>query len=122
MLGMSQSNQNSAPYPLQNAINIQQDAADKGFEWPSPQQAFDKCTEELTEFKAAKTSEEKEFGDMLFALINYGRMHNIDCVKALMGANEKFITRFQKVETMIDISNSSLDEMLAAWRKAKKMD
>ena len=67
---------------------------------------------------------EEEFGDLLFALINYGRMHGINAEDALDKTNRKFRQRFGYVEQKArengtGVQNLSLDEMLRLWVEAK---
>jgi ATP diphosphatase len=66
-----------------------------------------------------------EFGDVLFALVNFGRHLKIDAEAALSGTNEKFRDRFHKVERALGDTGSSLeeatlDEMEALWQQAKR--
>jgi nucleoside triphosphate diphosphatase len=65
-----------------------------------------------------------EFGDVLFALVNFGRHLKIDAEAALRGTNEKFRSRLNCVERELAASGSSLeeatlDEMEALWKRAK---
>ena len=108
---------------LLRAQKIQKKAAKTGFEWKNTDQALDKFKEELQEFHEAQSTEDKEeeFGDMLFALVNYGRMYGIHTEESLRKANEKFINRFQKMEKTTDLNNLSLDQMLKAWQEVKKL-
>jgi XTP/dITP diphosphohydrolase len=91
--------------------------------------------EELQEFKAVfntDTSEaidteeaEKEFGDLLFSLINYARFININPENALEKTNKKFIKRFQYLEAKAkelgkELKSMSLEEMDIFWEQAKK--
>ena len=69
---------------------------------------------------------EDEFGDLLFALINYSRFIKINPEDALEKTNKRFIKRFQLLEKMIkkdekDFSNLSFDDMNNYWDKAKKV-
>ena len=66
-----------------------------------------------------------EFGDMLFALVNFGRHLKIDAETALRGTNEKFRSRLNQVERDLDASGKSLedatlDEMEELWQHAKR--
>ena len=67
---------------------------------------------------------EDEFGDVLFALVNFGRHLKIDPEKALRGTNEKFRTRLHAVSghsrrAAAAWKQASLDEMEALWQRAK---
>jgi XTP/dITP diphosphohydrolase len=48
--------------------------------------------------KKDKAKMESEFGDVLFALVNYARYLDIDPDKSLELSNQKFIKRFQYIE------------------------
>ena len=112
------------------AMRIQEKAKGVGFDWDHPDQVWDKVQEELAEFKAevAKNDQAKmteEFGDVLFALINYARFLDINPETALEKTNKKFIKRFQYLEEKAkkegkDLKNMSLNEMEAYWNEAKK--
>ena len=69
---------------------------------------------------------EDEFGDLLFALINYSRFININPEDALEKTNKRFIKRFQILESMVknqekEFSDLSFEEMNLFWEKAKKI-
>ena len=92
-----------------------------------------KVIEELNELKYEVEAEkntsrmEDEFGDLLFALINYARFVGINPEDALERTNRKFINRFQFIETEsandgFNIQDMSLDEMESYWLKAKSME
>lgn len=111
---------------LLRAHKLQKKAAKTGFEWPTTQGAFEKVEEEIQEFKAAETKEhqEEEFGDLLFALVNYGRMEGLNAEEALRKANKKFMARFAGMEADCknndtDFSTLTLEDMLALWEKQK---
>ena len=68
----------------------------------------------------------EEYGDLMFALINYARFLNINPEDALEKTNRKFIQRFQHiekraVETGQSISNMTLAEMEVFWQEAKHL-
>lgn len=111
------------------AVRIQQKARGIGFDWDEKEQVWDKVQEELQEFKEAPTKEEreKEFGDVLFSMINYARFVDIDPEQALEKTNKKFVRRFTHMEEAIqldgkDLSEMNLNEMDLYWNKAKKKD
>src|SRR3954463_1673555 len=71
---------NSMP-ALLKAYRIQEKAKAVGFDWEEPSQVFEKVKEELSEFEVEiknknQQNAEKEFGDILFSLINYARFVN----------------------------------------------
>lgn len=124
---------NSLP-ALVKAYRIQEKASGAGFDWDRAAQVWDKVVEELNEFKievdhaeedSDKTRLEQEFGDLLFALVNYGRFLNINPEDALERTNRKFIRRFQYVEQGArksgkQLHQMSLEEMDVFWNEAKK--
>ena len=108
---------------LLRAQKLLKKAARAGFEWPDTDAAWDKVEEELAEFKAAQTPEnrEEEFGDLMFCLVNYARMSGMDAEDIMAKANHKFERRFADMEQNIggSLKDASLDDMLSAWKKAK---
>jgi len=115
---------------LQRAGRVQERAAKVGFDWNDKDDVWLKIKEEAEEFRQAlasgdKNNAEEEFGDYLFALVNYARFENINPENALRSTVEKFIRRFQFVEDGIrkqgkDIHTSSLQEMDMLWNSAKE--
>ncbi|MFA9215316.1 MAG: nucleoside triphosphate pyrophosphohydrolase [Candidatus Methylacidiphilales bacterium] len=115
---------------LVKAYRIQEKAAQVGFDWETADQVWGKITEELEEFKVElakpnnKEKTEKEFGDLLFALVNLARKNGINPDDALEYTNKKFRNRFMYIEekaqqlnkNMIDMS---LEEMDAIWNESK---
>lgn len=108
------------------AFRMQEKASQVGFDWDSADLAYEKVEEEWIEFQEATTPEhqEEEFGDYLFALINYARLKGINPDTALERCNIKFKTRFQSMESQAEnlgkgLNDMSLDEMEALWQNAK---
>ena len=67
---------------------------------------------------------EEEFGDLLFALINYARFIGVEPDTALERTNKKFIKRFQYMEKESEKEGKKLHEMTLSemdeyWNKAK---
>lgn len=107
---------------LLRAQKLQKKAAKVGFEWRSSNDAFLKVQEEIKEFKEAsnEADKEEEFGDLLLALVNFGRMQGVNAEEALRKANNKFVKRFEGMERdNPDFKELSLDEMIEAWEKQK---
>jgi XTP/dITP diphosphohydrolase len=111
------------------AYRIQEKAHGVGFDWNNKAQVWDKVQEELQEFieedKMQSDKMEEEFGDLLFALVNYARFVHINPEDALERANRKFIERFQFIEKSVkeekrSWSDMSLEEMELLWQQAKK--
>ncbi len=116
---------------LVKAYRIQDKAKQVGFEWETLPQVWDKVEEEINEFKSTERLStenfaklEEEFGDVLFALVNYARFLHIDPELALERTNKKFIARFQFIEEQaarkgVDLEQMTLEEMDALWNEAK---
>jgi ATP diphosphatase len=125
---------------LTRAVKLQDKAARVGFDWPSLAPVFDKLKEELAELEQAvatagvsdagsktaadRTAIEEEFGDLLFVVANVARHLKIDPEGALRAANQKFIRRFGRIETLLAAdgrtpSQSDLAEMDRLWDRAK---
>lgn len=117
---------------LVKASRIQDKAAGVGFDWDSKEGVFDKIKEEINELhyeieNKNKENIEKEFGDVLFSLINYARFLKINPEDALEKTNKKFIKRFQFLENKAlqqgkSLKNMTLEEMERFWQESKKMD
>jgi XTP/dITP diphosphohydrolase len=118
---------------LVKAYRIQEKVRGVGFDWERPEQVWEKVVEELNEFKhEAETESDKnkiegEFGDLLFALINYARFLEINPEDALEKTNRKFIRRFKYLEENAKKLNKSLHEMSLSemdvfWEEAKKSE
>jgi XTP/dITP diphosphohydrolase len=115
------------------AYRIQEKARGVGFDWERKSQVWEKVLEELDELKAELESNaspskiEEEFGDLLFALINYSRFIDVNPENALERTNKKFIRRFEYLEAKtreanLDLQRMTLAEMDVFWNEAKKMD
>ncbi|WP_158838620.1 nucleoside triphosphate pyrophosphohydrolase [Polaribacter sp. L3A8] len=111
------------------ASRIQEKVKGVGFDWEHPEQVWEKVQEELTELneevKAGNKEEtEKEFGDVLFSMINYARFIGVNPENALEKTNKKFINRFQFLEKEAkkegkELADMSLTEMDVYWEKSK---
>lgn len=111
------------------AYRIQEKASGVGFDWNDSEPAWEKVEEEIREFKDElhlhSDRMEDEFGDLLFALVNYARLTKMNPEDALEKTNKRFIKRFQFMETRAKemgttLSEMSLDEMETLWQEAKK--
>ncbi|WP_233897141.1 nucleoside triphosphate pyrophosphohydrolase [Tenacibaculum piscium] len=119
---------------LVKASRIQEKVAGVGFKWDKPQEAWEKVQEEIQELnqeiKAGNKGDnqeriEKEFGDVLFSLINYAQFIKVNPENALEKTNKKFINRFQYLEKQAkkqgkEVSNITLNEMNTYWEKSKE--
>jgi tetrapyrrole methylase family protein / MazG family protein len=116
---------------LIRAYEIQKKAAKVGFDWENVVQAWEKVKEELQEFEVELSKEthtddlQKEFGDILFALVNIARFLQIQPEEALFQTNQKFMRRFAFIEAKVLESGKSFDkftleELDKFWNEAKK--
>jgi XTP/dITP diphosphohydrolase len=112
------------------ALRMQEKAKKVGFEWETKEDVWKKVEEEMAELheadaQADKAAVEKEFGDLLFSLINYARFLDVDPESALERTNIKFRKRFMDMEAAAkaqhrDLMHMTLDEMDAIWNDVKK--
>ena len=137
--------------PLTRAYKMQKKAAKKGFDWSDVSAVRAKVFEEIAELDEAIAGDksytvgngdtpaagsgveadllrhsEEEFGDILFALVNWARHLHIDPAVALERANAKFRKRFTYVENEcrdrgIEMKKENLQTMDALWDEAKRM-
>ena len=129
--------------PLTRAYKMQKKAAKKGFDWSDISAVRAKVFEEIVELDEAIAAadthadngssgsetdmrhSEEEFGDILFALVNWARHLHIDPAVALERANAKFRKRFTYVENEcrdrgIEMKKENLQTMDALWDEAKR--
>jgi tetrapyrrole methylase family protein / MazG family protein len=106
---------------------MQERAANIGYEWPSVEGVLDKVTEEIGEFADAATPAERaeEYGDLLFVLVNVARWHGIEAEAALRAANDKFRRRFRSVERQaagrgVALKDLDFEGLDALWDIAKQ--
>ena len=115
------------------AYRIQDKVRGVGFDWEKPHQVWDKVREEMEELNnevekgAEATKVEAEFGDLLFALINYARFIGVNPENALERTNKKFVKRFEYLEAEArkagkDMKKMNLAEMDVFWDEAKKLE
>ncbi len=115
---------------LVRAYRIQQKVATVGFDWQEPHGARDKVDEELREVDEAASGDssperlEEEFGDLLFALVNWGRLLDLHPETAVQSANRKFERRFKALEALarergLALESLSLAELDGLWDEVK---
>ena len=140
----------SALPSLIKAFRVQEKAANVGFDWEHPDDVWAKVREEYDElqvelnalqaekealeaagvdkkapeFQEIKLRAEQEFGDLLFSLVNAGRLYKINPDNALERTNQKFISRFNYVEAQAKaqgklLKDLTLAEMDRLWNEAK---
>ena len=115
---------------LQQADEIQKNAAQIGFDFADVAGAYGKLNEELAELQHAMQKQNSdeifdEFGDCLFSLINVGRKLGVSSEMALLSTIHKFRTRFAFIEDQArqqqqKIEALSLAEMDQLWEQAKQ--
>ncbi|MGH7564098.1 MAG: nucleoside triphosphate pyrophosphohydrolase [Gemmatimonadota bacterium] len=114
---------------LVRAYRIQQKVATVGFDWQAADGALAKLEEEIAETVRAADDEsperlEEEYGDLLFAAVNWGRLLGVHPHTALQRANRKFEARFRRLEELADRRGLALDEqgleaLDALWDEVK---
>lgn len=114
---------------LIRAYRMQEKASNVGFDWAEWKLAWEKLDEEISEWREAvehqsKKEQQEEFGDLLFSLVNVGRLLHINAEDALRRANKKFSSRFRYIEDKLREKNSSIEksnlqEMDKYWNEAK---
>ena len=117
---------------LLRAAKLQSKVAKVGFDWQELASVYAKVQEELQEVQEAVQSQnmiaiEAELGDLLFAIVNYGRHLNVDAETALNGTNNRFSRRFAYVESQVAASGKNwqdftLDELDLFWNQAKEKE
>ncbi len=115
------------------AFRIQEKVKGVGFEWSNREDVWTKVVEEMNELHdevmsgASMKKIEDEFGDVLFSLVNYARYIGINPEDALSRTNNKFVRRFQTMETLmkeknLSLHDSTLEMMDIYWEKAKETE
>ena len=118
---------------LLRAFRMQEKAAGVGFDFPEQDGAWEKVEEEIHEYRtlaesgAAAQEKEAEFGDLLFALVNYARFTGVNPENALRRTNEKFGRRFRHIERRLaeqgqSMADVDLAEMDRYWDEAKRQE
>lgn len=116
---------------LIRAQRMQEKASNVGFDWTEWELAWTKLNEEIDEWREAVKNQslpeqKDEFGDLLFSLVNVGRLLGLHAEESIRLANKKFETRFRYIEESlrkegISIVDSSLEEMDKLWNEAKEL-
>ena len=113
---------------------VQEKAKRQGLDFADAEGAFKKVYEEIEEFKEElrksgnagkdenKNKITEEYGDILFSLVNLGRLLDIHPCPALNKSTDKFIKRFGYMEEkaakpLSQLDAESLDEL---WESSKK--
>ncbi|HDT14793.1 MAG TPA: nucleoside triphosphate pyrophosphohydrolase [Firmicutes bacterium] len=109
---------------LLRARRLQSKAGGKGFKWLSSRSVENKIKEEYREILEAvkngnKKRIEEEIGDFLFAAAALSYFHGVNPENALQRANDKFISRFAKIEKRLN-NRMEEKEILELWSRAKE--
>lgn len=126
--------------PLTRAYRIHSKAARIGFTWPEDEEVelqveaewlelLDACTASGASASGEGVNEavEHEFGDHLFTLVELGRRKGIKAAAALDKANQRFLQRVARMETLarergLDFPTLSLDDKDELWDEVKEME
>ncbi len=124
------------------AYRMQDKARAVGFDWTDKEQVWDKVEEEIKEFRDELNKlsgcadmnkyeyvslAEKEYGDLLFSLINAGRLYGLNPDSALEATCGKFRKRFTYLEEHTikqgrSLKDMTLEEMDEIWDEAKRLE
>lgn len=120
---------------LMSADHIGKKTKEIKFDWENPSQVAYKVEEEWQELKEElaalprinKERVAEELGDVLFSLAQLSRHLEIDPELALRKANQKFVKRFNQMETLInnagkDILKMNQEQMDVYWLKVKDLE
>ncbi|HET9083351.1 MAG TPA: nucleoside triphosphate pyrophosphohydrolase [Candidatus Limnocylindrales bacterium] len=114
---------------------MQERAANIGYDWPSIEGVLDKVIEETEELREAAEDGApagawaEELGDLLFVLVNVASKRGVDAEAAMRSANAKFKRRFGRVEAMVaergvalrDLDFEALDELWDAVKAEERI-
>ncbi len=116
---------------LIKAERIQEKVANVGFDWERREDVWDKVREEMGEVERElvdghEVDREKEFGDLLFAIVNAARLYGVRPDNALERTNRKFMARFNHIERRareqgLKLNEMTLAQMDALWDEAKSL-
>ncbi len=115
---------------LHQAYEIQEKAAEVGFDWDEMGPVLAKIEEEVGELREAieegfpREDVKNELGDSLFALVNLSRFLSVDPELALLSCVHRFKQRFSYIEERAcnhedNIENISLKQLDSWWEEAK---
>jgi len=115
---------------LLRAQRVGEKAAQVGFDWTGAEEVMSKVKEEISELEEEMKSGnsegiEKEWGDLVFSLVNLARHLKLDSEGAAHKAIEGFIERFGKIEDLAaskgkELSDLTLVELDELWEEVKK--
>jgi MazG family protein len=119
---------------LESAFRIGKKSTTVNFDWENYNQVLHKVEEEWQEVKQElppggkydKQRVKEEIGDLLFSVAQLARHLEINPEECLKEANQKFISRFQKVEDKVKARGGKLEttpqaELEKLWVEVKKL-
>lgn len=117
---------------LTASYKIGKKSKEVNFDWNDYKEVLAKVDEELQEVKEElnspmnKQKVKEELGDLLFSVAQLSRHLDIDPEEALKSANKKFISRFNKIEDLVNgenkkISDYSNEQLENLWIKIKPL-
>ena len=116
--------------PLARAYRIHSKAARTGFTWENDEDVERQVEAEWLKFLDAETRKsdaevKHELGDLLFTIAELGRRHGMKANEALDYANERFLSRFKRMEALAaeqkrELTDMNLDEKNELWEQAKQ--
>jgi len=114
---------------LLRAHRVSEKASQVGFDWKSAEEVLPKVKEELAELEEEiknnnKEGIEKEWGDLVFSLVNLGRHLKLDSENTAHRGIDEFIKRFSRVEAIAEergkeLSDLTIEEMNELWEEVK---
>ena len=121
---------------LQRAAKLQKRASRLGFDWRELPPVIAKLKEEIAELEyeidarsvtdasSNKQRMREELGDVLFSVVNLARHLDIDAEGALVDANARFASRFNKVCEQAggasELNKQTLQQLEHYWQIAKQ--
>jgi len=106
-------------------LGLQKRAARVGFDYGDATTAAVGVAEEAAELAAATSQEEvfREFGDLLFALVNVARKRKVNPEDALRAAGRRFVERFKTMEALasqrgVDLASLEPSALEALWAES----
>ncbi len=116
--------------PLEKAHRIGKDCSKIAFDWDSADLVLNKLEEELSELKEAMSLKRldaevmDEMGDMFFTLVQLCRHLGVDPDEVAELGNQKFLKRFNKMESLagkrgLKLGSAEAGKLDQLWQAAK---
>ena len=111
------------------AERIQEKTSNVGFDWAKKEDVWAKVKEEIAEVEhemnsGSAANTEKEFGDLMFSVINAARLYGVRADNALALTNIQHINRSNYIQRQASlqgrkVNDMTLDETDSLWNEAK---